>query len=91
MPAPTSTAELIDLVRKSGLYEGDSFDNRLGDLPRLPEQPTSTATLLVKHGLITKFQAKLLLLGKYRGFRDPRRPTFAIRWHWSDSEKPSTG
>lgn len=69
MPAPTSSAELIDLVRKSGLYEGDAFDNRLGDLPRLPEQPTSTATLLVKHGLITRFQAKLLLLGKYRGFR----------------------
>lgn len=69
MPAPTSTAELLDLVRKSGLYDGDSFDNHLSSIPELPEQPVSTATMLVKHGLITKFQAKLLLLGKYRGFR----------------------
>ena len=69
MPAPTSTAELLDLVRKSGLYDGDSFDNYLTSIPELPEQPVSTATMLVKHGLITKFQAKLLLLGKYRGFR----------------------
>jgi serine/threonine protein kinase len=69
MPAPTSTAELLDLVRKSGLYDGDSFDDRLSAIPDLPEQPVSMATVLVKHGLITKFQAKLLLLGKYRGFR----------------------
>lgn len=69
MPAPTSTAELLDLVRKSGLYEGDSFDNRLSTIPDLPEQPVSMASVLVKYGLITKFQAKLLLLGKYRGFR----------------------
>ncbi|MFO0937670.1 MAG: serine/threonine-protein kinase [Gemmataceae bacterium] len=69
MPAPTSTAELIDLVRKSGLYEGDTFDNRLGSLPALPDQAAPTAILLVKHGIITKFQAKLLMMGKYRGFR----------------------
>ena len=64
MPVPTSTAELIDLVRKSGLYEGNTFDNRLENLPKLPEQLVSTATFLVRHGLITKFQAKLLLMGK---------------------------
>jgi serine/threonine protein kinase len=69
MRAPASTIELIDLVRKSGIHAGDQLDERLSVFPNLPVDPTASAALLVKQGMLTKFQAKLLLTGRWRGFK----------------------
>ncbi len=67
MPAPASTPELIELVRKSGLVRGDTLDE-LTTTP-LPPDPTKAAGVLVTRRLLTAFQAKLLLVGRYKGFR----------------------
>ena len=69
MPAPSSTSELIDLVRKSGIHPSESLDRSLSDVPHLPDDPAKSAAVLVKRGVLTTFQAKLLLAGRYRGFR----------------------
>lgn len=69
MATPSSTIELLDLVRKSGIYRAESLDDRLSDVQELPEDPIQCAAVLVQHGLLTRFQAKLLLTGRYKGFR----------------------
>jgi tRNA A-37 threonylcarbamoyl transferase component Bud32 len=69
MRAPASTIELIDLVRKSGIHPGGQLDKSLSVFPNLPVDPTASAALLVKQGMLTKFQAKLLLTGRWRGFK----------------------
>ena len=69
MPTPLSTADLIDLVRKSGILPGDTLDRSLADVPELPSDPAKSAAVLVRRGVLTQFQAKLLLAGKFRGFR----------------------
>src|SRR5437868_8548960 len=69
MPSPSSTAELLTLVRKSGIYRAEYLDERLQEVPALSGDPVQSAALLVQHGLLTKFQAKLLLTGRYKGFR----------------------
>jgi eukaryotic-like serine/threonine-protein kinase len=69
MNAPTSTRELLDLVRKSGIHPASELDSSLKQLTKLPTDPSQTAALFVKNGMLTRFQAKLLLNGKYRGFR----------------------
>jgi serine/threonine protein kinase len=68
MPAPSSTPELIDLVRKSGIHPPDALNQSLSEFP-LPADPAKTAAVLVRRGVLTSFQAKLLLAGKFRGFR----------------------
>ncbi len=69
MRAPASTIELIDLVRKSGIHPGSQLDQSLSAFPNLPVDPTASAALMVKQGVLTKFQAKLLLTGRWRGFK----------------------
>ena len=69
MAVPASTVELLDLVRKSGICPADALDQQLQQSPELSEDPMQTAALLVKRGVLTAFQAKLLLSGRYRGFR----------------------
>jgi serine/threonine protein kinase len=68
MPAPTSPSELLELVRKSGVVADDVL-GRLANGPPLPETPPKLAAHLVKQGLLTPFQAKLLLAGRHRGFK----------------------
>src|SRR4051812_30017687 len=70
MPAPTTTQELLDLVKKSELIP----------LPRLEAfvaqvkagapvaGPRDMVKLLVAAALITTFQAEQFLQGKWRGF-----------------------
>jgi serine/threonine protein kinase len=70
MPAPTTTDELIDLLRKSGLVEPeriDAFAARVAADPG-PATPRHWAGLLVSAGILTRFQAEQILLGKWRGF-----------------------
>ena len=69
MAAPASTKELLEFVRKSGVVPGEKLDRFVADQPELPSDPTKSASLLVQKKLLTAFQAKLLLVGRYKGFR----------------------
>ena len=66
MPAPTTTVSLLDVARKSGLLTQKQLDELFGD--SVPGDPNQCAALLVKAELLTAYQAKQLLGGKFRGF-----------------------
>ena len=65
--APTSSGELIDLLRKSGVAAPDKLAG-VSDLS-LPGDPQKAAATLVAQGVVTRFQAQQLLAGRHRGFR----------------------
>src|SRR5579885_2741200 len=67
MPAPATVADLIALVKKSGLVDPADVDACFADPDRVPDGPTRAAAMLIKAGKLTQFQAKQLLAGKYRG------------------------
>jgi serine/threonine-protein kinase len=66
--APASCAELLELLKRSGVLAAD----RVKALPcaeDLPPEPTKAASVLVREGFITRFQAAQLLAGRHKGFR----------------------
>ena len=65
--APTSSGELLDLVRKSGVVPPDKLTG-VADRD-LPGDPQKAAAELVARGVVTRFQAQQLLAGRHRGFR----------------------
>jgi serine/threonine protein kinase len=65
--APSSAAELLDLVRKSGVAD-DRLDAWVKNNHGLPSQANALAGLLVQEGLITPFHARHMMTGKYKGF-----------------------
>jgi serine/threonine protein kinase len=67
MPAPTSAVEFLELVKKSGLVQPESYTQVTE--ATLPPDPSQAAGLFVKRGWLTNFQAKQILAGRYRGFR----------------------
>ncbi|MBA4062141.1 MAG: hypothetical protein C0501_00215 [Isosphaera sp.] len=68
MPTPPSTAaELLDLVRRSGVVAPDRAAD-LSDL-NLPPDAQKAAAVLVAQGVLTRFQAQQLLAGRHKGFR----------------------
>jgi serine/threonine protein kinase len=71
MAAPTTTAELLDLARKSGLADEGRLRGYVTDLTAsesLPVSPADCAAALVRDGLVTRFQSEMLLQGKWKGF-----------------------
>ena len=69
MASPAVATDFVELLQRSKLLTPAQI--RLADSElKLHEQPTSldAAKLLVKHGLLTRFQAKRLLEGRHRGF-----------------------
>src|SRR5262245_39760231 len=66
--APPSSAELLDLIRRSNILPADRL-RALPDATELPPEPTKAATVLLQKGFITKFQATQLLAGRHKGFR----------------------
>ncbi|MFO0813025.1 MAG: serine/threonine-protein kinase [Gemmatales bacterium] len=71
MPAPTKGMELLDLVRKSGLMEAPRLESYVTALEAegpIDEDATKLASRLVKDGIVTVFQARQMLRGRYRGF-----------------------
>ena len=68
MPAPTTNIEFIDFARKSGLIHQERFDAFLEKHPSLDDDPSKIALALIQEGLLTNFQARQLLRGRYRGF-----------------------
>ncbi|HJZ55117.1 MAG TPA: serine/threonine-protein kinase [Gemmataceae bacterium] len=70
MPAaPSSSAELLDLIRKSGIVPPDRLAAVIPDPNALPPETQKVAALLVNKGVITRFQAQQLLAGRHKGFR----------------------
>jgi serine/threonine protein kinase len=65
MPAPSAAVDFLALVRRSGLLD----DATLSQFPEshLPDSPQGCAALFVREGVLTPFQAKSLLLGRFRG------------------------
>jgi len=70
MPVPpTSTADLLGLIRKSGIAPGDRIAAAELDLAALPPEPQKAAAVLVAKGVVTRFQALQLLQGRHKGFK----------------------
>jgi serine/threonine protein kinase len=61
-----TTADFIALVRKSGVVESAALDEFLGKSTE-SDDPRQCANELVRAKMLTQFQAKNLLNGKYRG------------------------
>jgi serine/threonine protein kinase len=71
MSRPNSPLELLELVMKSELVEPQQLENfrkRLLERGLFPDTPIDLAQMLVFDKLLTNFQAKYLLLGKWRNF-----------------------
>jgi eukaryotic-like serine/threonine-protein kinase len=68
MNAPSTTTEFLVLLRKSGLVDEATFADMFPDEADLPDDPRTCAAGLVARGMLTRYQAKMLLAGKSRGF-----------------------
>src|SRR5262245_63917131 len=71
MPSPSTAAEFVELVRKSGVVDEKRLDAHLEKLRAagaLPPEPGALAFILVRDGLITNFQAQQFMQGKWRRF-----------------------
>jgi serine/threonine protein kinase len=71
MAAPATTDDFLDLVRKSELIDAlelSAYLDAKGAEAALPTAPKKLARVLIKDGLLTKFQAEQLLVGKYKPF-----------------------
>lgn len=66
--APASAADLLELIRRSGILTADRM-RALPAVEDLPAEAHNAANRLVDDGHITRFQASQLLLGRYKGFR----------------------
>lgn len=66
MPVPVSTNDFVGLIRRSGLVDVAAWENFVHDQMDLPDQPDELAALMVRHGLVTRFQAKHMLAGRHR-------------------------
>ncbi|MFM8272049.1 MAG: protein kinase domain-containing protein, partial [Gemmata sp.] len=66
--APVSTADLVDLLKKSGVLTAARL-KALPEAAELPDDTQQAAEQLVQKGFVTKFQASQLLLGRHKGFR----------------------
>lgn len=70
MPAPTTVPDLLDRLRKSKLVPADRLEGFLAALQTGGGVDTPAALLdrLVAAGMITRFHANKLAVGKYKGF-----------------------
>src|SRR4051794_38749244 len=66
MPVPSTTGDLLDLVRKSELIPGPQLDAFLAQTTA--PSPRDMMAKLVAAGLVTHFQAEQFMQGKWRGF-----------------------
>src|SRR4051812_21761482 len=70
MPEPPRTGDaVLALVRRAEIADDDVLDNFLTESGSVPPTAPDTATRLVQAGILTPFQAKLILQGKHRGFK----------------------
>jgi len=69
MAVPNTAQELLDLIRKSALLPSEKLAQFLGKHEPLPAEAKELAKHLIRDKLLTAFQLKLLLAGRYKGFR----------------------
>ena len=72
MTAPATCEEFLDLVRRSEVLDSErleSFAQVLSSSDNSSHEPRQIAERMVRDGLLTAFQAKQLLIGKWRRFR----------------------
>src|SRR4051812_37166975 len=67
--APSTSAELLEMIKKSGIASDQAVAAFVPDAAALPPDAAGAAAFLVERGLITNFQRQLLMQGKFRGFR----------------------
>jgi serine/threonine protein kinase len=71
MRAPETIEAFVELSVKSGLLDSkviDDYRNKIPSDPAAPATPKLLAEAMVRDGLLTRFQADSLLVGKWRGF-----------------------
>jgi eukaryotic-like serine/threonine-protein kinase len=71
MPAPANLPEFLDVIKKSGLVPEDRLSAELNRLKSTSSTPTSIDALaqaFIDSGLLTRFQAKQVKLGRYKRF-----------------------
>ena len=71
MPTPKTVAEFTDLWTRSELIVKSDLEQYLSKLSARGDQPTDAnglADLAVKDSLLTKFQVRLLMQGRYKNF-----------------------
>src|SRR4051794_588891 len=71
MAVVTNVDSFLDVVRKSKVLDADklaAFVERLSTLEVPPEQPEQVAQLLYQEGMLSYFQTKQLLQGRWRRF-----------------------
>jgi serine/threonine protein kinase len=71
MSVPVTVEEFLDLTFKSGLMDAHrlrAYLQHRGAAGTLPGGPRTLANVLVRDGLLTRFQAEQLLRGKWRNF-----------------------
>lgn len=67
MPAPTTTDQLLNNIRKSGLVPSDRLSSAMSSITN-EGGPALVLDRLVEEHLLTPFQAERLKAGKYKGF-----------------------
>jgi serine/threonine protein kinase len=67
MSAPASVGDFLSLVKKSGVLDLNRFSEEFPNPEDLPNDPVECANALIKANLLTQFQARQLLSGKFRG------------------------
>lgn len=68
MPSPASVTDFLDMVRKSGLVADDQLASALRDVQSPRTGVEHLAADLVRAGVLTRFQAKQVKLGRYKKF-----------------------
>ncbi|MHB1424385.1 MAG: serine/threonine protein kinase [Gemmataceae bacterium] len=71
MPPPTTTDEFLELVRKSGVVEEkklSAYLDKVRAAQTLPNAPGTLAGVLMRDGLLTRFQAEQFLQGRWKRF-----------------------
>jgi serine/threonine protein kinase len=72
MSSPSTTAQFLELLEKSGLVDPQRLRAYLrrprADDAAASSAPRALANLMVRDGLLTRFQAEHLLLGRWRHF-----------------------
>jgi len=71
MPSPTTIDEFLELVRKSEIVDEKkltAYLDKVRAAQALPNTPAALASLLVRDGVLTQFQAEQFLQGKWRRF-----------------------
>ncbi len=68
MAAPTTASMFFELLRRSRLMDDSQLDSYLKQHPTLSDRPDEAAAQLVHEGLLTRYQAQILLSGRWKRF-----------------------